>query len=529
MKDHIIFDTQDAVTIADSDSVGAFLRSDLGTLLTHSAVTKPANDMIAFAFVDGDVTVGTDSINEVAHGLETGDKVQLTSTGVLPAGLALATDYFVIRVDADNIKLAASAQDAADGVEVTITAAAGGGTHTATQFQDEDKALDVHVAKSVLQQAEDSAHISGDLGSMALAVRNDSEGSLVDADGDYAPLQVDASGRLRVIADIDITNQGEKAEDSVHASGDIGNYVLAVRQDVLASSVDADGDYGSFKLNSKGELYVTDVDGNALLTTIDGDTGNIALDTAAMVIDLAAIEVEQLAQGVTLDALLVDTNAMVVDLAAIEVELLAQGITLDALLVDTNAIVVDLAAIEVELLAQGVTLDSILVDTSVIAGDTTSIDASITALSKTEDAVHASGDKGIMGLAVRNDTLGSLVDADGDYAPLQVNASGELYVTIGGEIDVDDTANTAIASAANPLSVANVAEDVVASPLANRKYLFIYNNGNKKAYIGQSGVSASTGFPVSPGSYMELRAGAAIDIEWVSADTAQEVRTMELS
>lgn len=45
-----------------------------------------------------------------------------------------------------------------------------------------------------------------------------------------------------------------------------------------------------------------------------------------------------------------------------------------------------------------------------------------------EDAAHSSGDEGGFVLAVRNDTLGSLVDADGDYAPFQVNASGELYV-----------------------------------------------------------------------------------------------------
>lgn len=102
---------------------------------------------------------------------------------------------------------------------------------------------------------------------------------------------------------------------------------------------------------------------------------------------------------------------------------------------------------------------------------------------------------------------------------------------INTELPISDTAlaNTAIATAANALDVANTAEDLVASPLANRKYLFAYNNGNKEAYIGASGVTALTGFPVYPGSILELRAGPAIDIEWVSADTNQEMRTMELS
>jgi len=46
---------------------------------------------------------------------------------------------------------------------------------------------------------EDTAHTSGDTGQFILVVRNDDEGSLVDTNGDYAPLQVDELGRLRVI------------------------------------------------------------------------------------------------------------------------------------------------------------------------------------------------------------------------------------------------------------------------------------------------------------------------------------------
>lgn len=45
-----------------------------------------------------------------------------------------------------------------------------------------------------------------------------------------------------------------------------------------------------------------------------------------------------------------------------------------------------------------------------------------------EDTAAASGDVGALVLAVRNDAGGSLVDANGDYAPLQVNILGELVV-----------------------------------------------------------------------------------------------------
>ncbi len=47
-----------------------------------------------------------------------------------------------------------------------------------------------------------------------------------------------------------------------------------------------------------------------------------------------------------------------------------------------------------------------------------------------EDVAHASGDPGVMPLAVRQDVLGALVDTDGDYSPLSVNDEGGLYVHI---------------------------------------------------------------------------------------------------
>lgn len=48
---------------------------------------------------------------------------------------------------------------------------------------------------------------------------------------------------------------------------------------------------------------------------------------------------------------------------------------------------------------------------------------------KVEDAAHASGDYGIMSLSVRKDAAAALAGADGDYAPLEVDANGRLWVT----------------------------------------------------------------------------------------------------
>lgn len=60
-----------------------------------------------------------------------GDGVTLTSTGTLPAGLALATTYYVIRESAREVKLATSPANAAARIAINITGA-GTGVHTMT-------------------------------------------------------------------------------------------------------------------------------------------------------------------------------------------------------------------------------------------------------------------------------------------------------------------------------------------------------------------------------------------------------------
>jgi len=68
-------------------------------------------------------------------------------------------------------------------------------------------------------------------------------------------LAINADGSINVNADISVVNGSDKAEDSAHASGDIGTYVLAVRQDALAADTSADGDYASLKVDALGQLY----------------------------------------------------------------------------------------------------------------------------------------------------------------------------------------------------------------------------------------------------------------------------------
>lgn len=109
-----------------------------------------------------------------------------------------------------------------------------------------------------LGKAEDAQHASGDVGVMVLAVRSDAGGALAGTDGDYAPLSIDASGNLRVNAQVgsSATALG-KLEDNAHSSGDLGVMSLGVRTDTPASLCGTTGDYAPFQLDSLGNVRVS--------------------------------------------------------------------------------------------------------------------------------------------------------------------------------------------------------------------------------------------------------------------------------
>lgn len=77
----------------------------------------------------------TDICTAAAHGFETGDRVQVsTSAADLPAGLSASTTYYVIKLTADTFKLATTDALATAGTAVDITDA-GTGTHTITGYE----------------------------------------------------------------------------------------------------------------------------------------------------------------------------------------------------------------------------------------------------------------------------------------------------------------------------------------------------------------------------------------------------------
>lgn len=71
--------------------------------------------------VASEVDIVLNTVTVPTHGFSTGFKIQLTTTGTLPAGLATATDYFLIVVDVNTLQFATSLANALAGTAIDIT------------------------------------------------------------------------------------------------------------------------------------------------------------------------------------------------------------------------------------------------------------------------------------------------------------------------------------------------------------------------------------------------------------------------
>lgn len=374
MKDKLNFDVSDANTILDSDSIGAFVRAgDDGTLIGHVsdalkvnfsntslAVTATDLDIRDLVFATDKVDVSGSEVSLDSATLAALENITVSATDLDIRDLAFATDS--VDVSGSEVELGATTLAALENITVS-----------ATDLDIRDLAF----ATDKVDVSGSDVTISGDVNvtqgtspwvvsATDLDIRDlDAAQDNVAIDGISAggnALVINADGSLNVNADISVVNGHEKAEDAAHSSGDIGSYMLGVRQDVLASSTSADGDYASFKMSEAGALYV-----------------NLAESSTAIEVSDAAL-------------------------------------------------------------------------------------ANSTALS--------------------------------------------AAITLG-------TADTA---------------QLAASALSGRKYLSIYNNDNRKIFIGGSGVTAANGFPVSPGSYLDLRAGDACAVYFVgSAGETPSIRNLQLS
>lgn len=88
-----------------------------------------------------------------------------------------------------------------------------------------------------------------------------------------------------------------------------------------------------------------------------------------------------------------------------------------------------------------------------------------------------------------------------------------------------------IAISDNSITVTSSATELAASgtPLADRRTLCIFNNSSVTIYIGDSGVTTSTGFPLGAGAAMYLDVSDDVDVYAIAASGSNNVRILELA
>lgn len=117
-------------TVTLVDVIG-FYRVTTVTTTTAQATTNTLGQSDTFtADASSDTCTWTSTAN-IPSNILTGTRVRLTTTTTLPAGLATATDYYVIKASDTTFKLATSYANAVAGTQIDITDA-GTGTHTVT-------------------------------------------------------------------------------------------------------------------------------------------------------------------------------------------------------------------------------------------------------------------------------------------------------------------------------------------------------------------------------------------------------------
>lgn len=158
-------------------------------------------------------------------------------------------------------------------------------------------------------------------------------------------------------------------------------------------------------------------------------------------------------------------------------------------------------------------------------------DVSVTTGSdKQEDEAHASGDTGAYVLSVREDALTASTSASGDYQSFKTDSVGSLWVRLSRGVSLDSP-NTAIKETAVTLA-ANTATQVTPTALTERKKLTIQNLGKNEIFLGSSTVTVGTGIRVASGATYDVEVGPGISYYAITATAqsgANNLRILEIA
>lgn len=218
----------------------------------------------------------------------------------------------------------------------------------------------------------------------------------------------------------------EYAEDSAHSSGAMGHLPLTVRNDDASASylAGSNGDYQALQSDNQGNLKVTvsDLVSSDSITAIGQTVSAASFLSASTSLSGKASLIVTVSGTFTGTLTFVGVTADGTSYALVGTNLQTGGRALAT--TTTGSWRFDCAGYA----------DVALVSTAWTSGTADIVFLASAApisldIRQLEDAAHASGDVGVMSLAVRRDADTTLVSTSGDYAPLQVNSVGFLKVT----------------------------------------------------------------------------------------------------
>lgn len=377
-----------------------------------SGVTQPVSGTVTANAGTGTFTVGNTNIDNLhSEDYDTGAGTDTTSAigiAVPAAGGAVvvpgdATAGLKVNLGVDNDVTVSGTVTVTDDGSFTLAANSG------VDIGDVDViSVTPGTAAGNLGKAEDAAHTTGDVGVMALAVQQTADTALAGTTGDYAPLQVDDTGYLKVNIKAGSASGTEYTEDDAAVANPAGSQPVMVRQDTPATLVSADGDVVAQRATNYGAAFVQVLDSSGnFINSFGGSGGTSHADDAAFSIGGAS--------SITPVGFLADeTTPDSVDEGDVGVARMTLNRKAYAVLADPTA--ENSAGVD----ASGHLQVDIAADSVGIGGGT----------QYTEDDVAAANPVGNQPVLVRQDTPASEVSANGDVIAQRATQYGAGYVQI---------------------------------------------------------------------------------------------------
>lgn len=300
-----------------------------------------------------------------------------------------------------------------------------------------------------LGKAEDAAHTSGDTGVMALAVRRDADTTLADTTGDYAPLQVNAAGSLKVAITSGAGSGGTSIADAAAFTRATTSVTPVAGVVETSAPTLTNGNTGAVSLTTGGAMRVAVTSGGITGAVEDAVASGSAEGVLGILVRDDALATLTPVDG---DYTVGRTNARGAQWVALD-STAAQTVTLAA---ETTKVIGTVNVASAQTLATVTTVGTVTTCSTVtnVATIGTSVTPGTSAahLGKAVDSAAGGTDTGVLQLAVRDDVLATLTPVDNDYTQLRVDSTGAQWVRSTGEL-ADDAAFTPGTSRVTPIGL----------------------------------------------------------------------------